>query len=170
MAEKVSRQRLSGAVVWRDDRRHVYEAWVIDRFSSYPRFSVACFLPLLFSRLLFPPCSLTGVSPAPFLPLLSGFVVERREIHDDTAGWDAAWHRCGDEVPVRHELCSQRPRCPKYPGQQQLSLQGLWLWPVTLSGWHLRRPHLHELPGQYYACLLSSDLCLYTLCMSNRAC
>ncbi len=110
----------------------------------------------------------------PSLPCV--FVAERRALHDDTAGRDAAWHRRRDEVSVRHELCSPRPRRPEYPGQQQLGLQGLWLWPVTLSGRHLRRPHLHKLPGQYYVCVsacesvANSALCLYSLRMFNWAC
>lgn len=150
---------------WLIDSPLIYATLLYHLFPHISPFSLSYFSRLLFPTLLINQCFSRSLPSS-----VSVFVVERREIHDDTAGWDAAWHRCGDEVPVRHELCSQRPRCPEYPGQQQLGLQGLWLWPVTLSGWHLRWPHLHELPGQYYACLLFSALCLYTLCMSNRAC
>lgn len=74
-------------------------------------------------------------SPPPSAPALC--VAQRRALHHDAAGRDAARHRCWDEVPVRHELRAPRPRGAEYPGQQQLGLQGLRLWPLALPGRHL---------------------------------
>lgn len=136
------------------DRCHVYVASVTDLLPLVLLLSpvlapIICFntsfLFLIFHSLFInrllcctlpasPPLSLT-VCMCVFFSLLAA---ERRALHNDTAGRDAARHRCRHEVSVRHELCSPRPRRPKYPGQQQLGLQGFRLWPVALSGRHLR--------------------------------
>lgn len=80
--------------------------------------------------------------------ILLSLAAERRALHHDAAGGDAARHRRRDEVPVGHELRAQRPRRPEHPGEQQLGLQGLRFWPVALPGRHFRRPHLHKLAGE----------------------
>lgn len=183
MHEKVSCHWLSGAAVKHYDRCHVYVASVTDWLSLVlsppPYLLYSSLLPLHisthpffshshFSFLHLPPCSLTA---SPSIPGCV-FVAEWRPLHDDTAGRDAAWYRCGDEVPVRHELCSPRPRRPEYPGQQQLGLQGLWLWPVTLSGRHFRWPDLHKLPGQYRVCACvcaNSTVFVDTACLIELA-
>lgn len=116
---------------------------------SLPHFSFLCSPPCLINRLiLHPPPLLPSTRSISGCVVVVFFAAERRALHHDAAGWDAARHRCRDEVPVRHELCPPGPRCPEYPGQQQLGLQGLRLWPVTLSGRHFCWPHLHKLPGQ----------------------
>lgn len=133
------------------DRCHVYVASVTDWPSLVPSpyllhsplSSVSTFQLVLFtiSHLSFPVQLTASPSLPPSLPstpLAVFSAAERRALHDDAAGRDASWHRRGHEVPVGHELRPQRPRRPEHPGQQQLSLQGVRLWPVALSGRHFR--------------------------------
>lgn len=99
---------------------------------SHPHRLFLCFSTSSLSLLVLILVQLTALSSLSLI--LPVFVAERRALHNDTAGRDAAWHRCRDEVPVRHELRPPRPRRTEYPGEQQLGLQGFRLWAVALSG------------------------------------
>lgn len=113
------------------------------------------------SASLSPHPPLCNTSPFSF-PITACFLsrcvpaAERRALHHDAAGGDAAWHRRGDEVPVGHELRAPRPGRPQHPGQQQPGLQGFRLRAVPLPGRHVSWRHLHQLPGE--GCVFARSL------------
>lgn len=88
-----------------------------------------------------------GFTARPFTSLAPP--AKRRPVHGDPAGGDDARHLGGDEISVRDELRPPRPGRPQHPGQQQLGVQSVRLWPVPLpAGGHVGS-QLHQLSGEY---------------------
>lgn len=70
-------------------------------------------------------------------------------VHGDPIGGDDAWDLSWDEISLWNELRPSRPGCAEHPCQQQLGVQSVWLWPVSLlARWHIWS-QLHQLSSEY---------------------
>lgn len=89
-------------------------------------------------------------------------------VHGDPIGGDDAWDLSWDEISLWNELRPSRPGCTEHPCQQQLGVQSVWLWPVSLPArWHIWS-QLHQLSSEYYKhSFIILLMATHTFCICN---